>query len=145
RAQEVRDQEAGGDAWGRNGEGPLPAAVQSGEALLDLEQGLELDIGQLFDDRLAPGLELFQIPHHLGAAALVSIDKRLHLRSLLAAGRGTRRETTRARSPSPGSPPGSGPVVGDEVGDRGQGSRHEPGGGEPDLAGGRLERAGADD
>ena len=31
------------------------------------------------------------------------------------------------------------------MGDRGQGSRHELGGGEPDLAGGRLDRAGADD
>ena len=28
------------------------------------------------------------------------------------------------------------------MGDRGQGSRHELGGGEPDLAGGRLDRAG---
>ena len=36
--QEVRHQEAGGEVRGRDAEGPLPAAVQGGEALLDLEQ-----------------------------------------------------------------------------------------------------------
>ena len=73
RPQEVRDQEAGGEVRGRDAEGPLAAAVQGGEALLDLEQGLHLDRGQGLDHRLAPGPELFQIPYHLGAAALVSV------------------------------------------------------------------------
>jgi len=63
----------------RSGEGTRKAlwrrAVQGGEALLDLEQGLHLDRGQGLDHRLAPGPELFQIPYHLGAAALVSVHK----------------------------------------------------------------------
>ena len=46
-----------------------------GEALLDFEQGLQLDREQGLDHRLAPGPELFQIPYHLGAAALVSVYK----------------------------------------------------------------------
>ena len=49
-----------------------------GEALLDFEQGLQLDREQGLDHRLAPGPELFQIPYHLGAAALVSVHKGFH-------------------------------------------------------------------
>src|SRR5438132_471012 len=75
RPQEVRDQEAGGEVRGRDAEGPLAAAVQGGEALLDFEQGLHLDGGQGLDHPLAPGPQLFQIPYHLGAAALVSAHK----------------------------------------------------------------------
>ena len=78
RPQEVRDQEAGGEVRGRDAEGPLAAAVQGGEALLDLEQGLHLDRGQGLDHPLAPCPELFQIPYHLGAAALVSVHKGFH-------------------------------------------------------------------
>ena len=63
----------------RSGEGTRKAlwrrAVQGGEALLDLEQGLELDRGQGINHALAPGPEFFQIPYHLGAAALVSAHK----------------------------------------------------------------------
>src|SRR5438034_9008237 len=86
RPQEVRDQEAGGEVRGRDAEGPLATAVQGGEALLDFEQGLQLDAGQGLDHRLAPGPELFQIPYHLGAAALVSTKGFISLRPPRSAG-----------------------------------------------------------